>query len=317
MSRIQSILDTAATALESGERVALCAIVATRGSTPQPAGTMLCVDHAANITGTLGGGCTEADVRRRAHQLLSAGRSELLTFELDNDSGDRNGMICGGQLDVAVAVLSEPAHQTTLREALDLLRAGRSAMLPFRVETASGRVEYRVHLESLPSLLIAGAGHVAHVLANMMVPLGFRVTVVDDRGKYANSDRFPPPIEPIVGDIAETLGAWPIDANTYVVIVTRGHKHDEQALAAVVDRPARYLGMIGSKRKIAVIFDDLRRNGVSSERLARVHAPIGLDIGAVTAEEISLAIAAELVSVRRKEHHHAVEGPLPVAGDSR
>ncbi|RME39326.1 MAG: XdhC/CoxI family protein, partial [Planctomycetota bacterium] len=116
---------------------------------------------------------------------------------------------------------------------------------------------------------------------------------------FANADRFPPPMRPVVGDIEETLRGFPIDASTYVVIVTRGHRHDERALAAVVDSPARYIGMIGSRRKIDVIFDGLRRRGVSGERLARVHAPIGLDIGAVTTDEIALSIAAQLVSVRR------------------
>ncbi len=316
MSRIEEILDTAATSVEAGLPVAFCVIVATRGSTPQPAGTMLCVDQAARITGTLGGGCIEADIRRRAHQLLAAGQSELLTFRLDSDFGHDDGMICGGEMDVAVVVLSRPDDAGPLREALDRLSAGHPSMIPLRVTISSGTVEYRLQVASPPKLLIAGGGHIARVLAGMMVPLGFRVSVVDDRSRFANEDRFPPPIEPVAGDIAKTLGDWPVDANTYVVIVTRGHKHDEQALRAVVDSPARYVGMIGSRRKIQTIYDDLLRSGVSKAKLADVHAPIGLDLGAVTTAEIALSIAAQLVSVRRRERSCGVEGPFRIAGET-
>jgi xanthine dehydrogenase accessory factor len=147
----------------------------------------------------------------------------------------------------------------------------------------------------------------------MAVRLGFTVHVIDDRSEYANADRFPAPVSPVVGEIAGTLAKWPIDSGTYIVVVTRGHKHDEQALAAVLDSSARYIGMIGSKRKVKVIFDDLLHGGASKERLARVHAPVGLDIGAVTVEEIAVSITAQLIAVRRSERHKAVEGPFPIA----
>jgi xanthine dehydrogenase accessory factor len=152
------------------------------------------------------------------------------------------------------------------------------------------------------------------MLAPVALQIGFRVFVLDDRADYASAVRFPIPIETRVGDIAMTLRGWPIDARTYVVIVTRGHRHDEAALRAVVDSPARYVGMIGSKRKIEVTFDDLRRSGVSDERLGRVRAPIGMDIRAVTAEEIAVSIAAELISVRRTTRRRSGEGPVPFDG---
>lgn len=297
---------------DANRAVALCAIVTTRGSTPQPAGTMLCVDQAAQITGTLGGGCVEAEVRRRAHEMLAARRSELITFNLDHDFGFDDGMICGGQMDVAVSVISPSDHADVLAAARDRLRAGQAATLPLRVRSGPGLVEYRIHLETAPELLIAGAGHISKILASLAVRLEFRVCVIDDRVEYANAERFPPPIRTIAADIAGALRTWPIGANTYVVIVTRGHKHDETALAAVLDSPGRYLGMIGSRRKIKVIFDDLRRQGAAPEKLNRVHAPIGLDISAVTTEEIALSIAAELVSVRRADRRQAVEGPFAV-----
>jgi xanthine dehydrogenase accessory factor len=103
-----------------------------------------------------------------------------------------------------------------------------------------------------------------------------------------------------VGDIEAELARYPIDPQTYIVIVTRGHRHDGRALAAVINSPARYVGLIGSKRKVVTIFEDLLSQGISIERLERVHAPIGLEIGAVSVPEIATSIAAELVAVRRE-----------------
>lgn len=326
MSTIE-VLEAALREIGAGRRAALCVVVATRGSTPQSAGVMIAVDEAANLTGTIGGGCVEADVRRRAHALLSRepsrsdrlgaeaqppSRGSLITFALDHDFGVDDGMICGGQMDVAIGVLTSSTDVTAYWQAVDRLRQGFAAAVPLHIDTTAGPVEYRVRVEPSPKLLIAGAGHISRVLADMTVRLGFTVHVIDDRVEYANAQRFPSPIEPVVGDIAETLAEWPIDSETYVVIVTRGHQHDEQALKAVLDSSARYIGMIGSRRKIKIIFEDLLHGGASSERLSRVHAPIGFDIGSVTVEEIALSIAAQLVSVRRARRHKAIEGPFPI-----
>ena len=140
MADAAAILETLLREVEAGRRVALCAIVAARGSTPQPAGIFVCVDEAARMTGTLGGGCVEADVRRRAHQLLSSNRSELITFALDHDFGYDDGMICGGQIDVAVSVLSPSTDVEPYRTAIDRLHAGQDAELPLRTSiTDEGR----------------------------------------------------------------------------------------------------------------------------------------------------------------------------------
>lgn len=317
----KAVLHHAISELDVGRNVALCVIVATRGSTPQPAGVMVCVDEAAQLTGTLGGGCVEADVRRQAHALLAKASESrnatvrpstgnMITFQLDHDFGYDDGMICGGQMDVAVAIMTPSSDTQCVRSARDQLRAGEGGVLPIRLDTGTGPVEYRVKLEAEPKLVIAGAGHISRVLAAAAAPLGFSIDVIDDRSDYANKQRFPPPVRTTVAPIDQTLQSWPIDANTYIVIVTRGHQHDEQALRAVLDSPAKYIGMIGSRRKIKVIFDDLRHTGASEDALQRVHAPIGLDIGAVTTHEIAVSIAAQLVSIRRRERRKAVEGPL-------
>lgn len=303
--------------LDAGRHAALCVVVATRGSTPQPPGAMLCVDEAARITGTLGGGCVEADVRRQAHQLLTERKSKRITFNLDHDFGYDDGMICGGRLDVAVGVMSPPDDLDRCRDVLNRFETGRTASVTLRIDADDGPVVYRVTLETAPRLIIAGGGHISRILAQLVLPLGFRITVIDDRVAFAGADRFPPPMATRVGDIASTLKSLPIDENTYVVIVTRGHKHDEEALHAVLDSPAGYIGMIGSRRKVRVVFDDLLHRGATEAQLARVHAPIGVNINAVTTEEIALSIAAELVAVRRADRRSAVAGPTPVAEADR
>jgi len=298
---VEEVLRKVISEAAANRPAALCVIVAARGSTPQPVGAMVCVDQAVCITGTLGGGCVEADVRRQAHQCLSQCTSRVATFALDHDFGYDDGMLCGGQMDVAIAVYSKADETAELRDALQKIDSGNSAEIPLRIFREEKNIEYQVRVEAPPKLVIVGGGHIGRLLAEMMTPLGFRVSVLDDRYEFANSQRFPSPIVPVKCDIVATLEKWAIDANTYVVIVTRGHKHDEAALKAILNSRARYLGMIGSRRKIQVIFDDLRHDGATDDQLARVHAPIGLDIGAVTAGEIALSIAAQLVSVRRLE----------------
>ncbi len=307
----REILATVVREHDAGRRVSLCVIVATRGSTPQSAGALVCIDENANMVGTLGGGCVEADVRRLAHQQIRDATGKLATFALDSDFGYDDGMICGGQMDVAICPLKPTDDIEPYRSAANTLQTD-PATFPVRITKDDRDVEYRIHVEPAPTLFIAGAGHISRVLADATLPIGFGVHVIDDRADYANEQRFPPPIHTHVGDIAETLKAQPLDANSYVVIVTRGHKHDEAALKAILTSPAKYLGMIGSRRKIKVVFDDLRHHGADAEALARVHAPIGLDIGAVTTTEIAVSIVAELVKVRRAERHKTVEGPLPI-----
>jgi xanthine dehydrogenase accessory factor len=123
--------------------------------------------------------------------------------------------------------------------------------------------------------------------------------VLDDREKFANRDRFPDAAEVIVDDIAEWLQRTEFPANAYAVIVTRGHRHDLEAVRALAARDLRYVGLIGSKAKVKRIYDALLQEALAPEALARIHAPIGLDIGAVTPEEIAVSILAEIIAVRR------------------
>lgn len=149
-----------------------------------------------------------------------------------------------------------------------------------------------------PVLAIFGGGHVSMALANAAHAAGFGIVVVDDREAFANAQRFPMAQELHASYEAAFEKIKP-NASSYLVIVTRGHKDDMRVLRWAAQTDARYIGMIGSKRKVLSVFKALQEEGTSAERLARVHAPIGLDIGALTPEEIAISIAAELIAVRR------------------
>lgn len=151
-----------------------------------------------------------------------------------------------------------------------------------------------------PALLyLFGAGHVATNVSKIAKQAGFDVTVVDDRETYANRERFPEATEVIAEDFDTALARLKPSESSFIVIVTRGHHDDMRVLRWAVQTPARYIGMIGSKRKTIAIFEELRKQGVAAHLFERVHAPIGLDIGAVTPEEIAVAITAELIAMRR------------------
>jgi xanthine dehydrogenase accessory factor len=153
-------------------------------------------------------------------------------------------------------------------------------------------------VEPSPDVYIFGAGHVGHFLGRMAFDTGFRVHVIDDREKFASTERFGDGVDVIVDDIPSWLESHTLPSTAYAVVVTRGHKHDIDALRALVSAPLRYVGLIGSRAKVKRIFDALRAEGVSPDALKGVHAPIGLDIGAITPQEIAVSILAELIAVK-------------------
>jgi xanthine dehydrogenase accessory factor len=154
-------------------------------------------------------------------------------------------------------------------------------------------------IEPAPSVYVIGAGHVGYYLARFAHEAGFLVHVVDDRDAFANRERFPTATEVVVEDVPAWLTAATLPASSYVVVVTRGHRHDLDAMRAVVGRDLRYVGLIGSRAKVARVYEALVEEGVDPVRFASIHAPIGLDLGAVTPQEIAVSILAELIAVRR------------------
>lgn len=169
-----------------------------------------------------------------------------------------------------------------------------------RSEAGQDAFEVMIEVTERPAtLLIVGGGHVGQSLATIGAHVGFSVAVLDDREAFANEERFPMADRVILGDFTEELRRFVIDANTYVVLVSRGHKQDELSLREVVGSEAAYVGMIGSRRRVGTVLTHLAREGFDRQALERVHTPIGLDIAAETPEEIAVSIIAEIVSERR------------------
>ena len=207
---------------------------------------------------------------------------------------DRDGSVAGTlgsrELDEAVA---EDA-----RSAMDERRS-RVISYPLSTEPDNEVLVFHEVLEPQPQLLIIGAGHIAAPLAHYGKTLGFEVIVLDDRDKYANRERFPDADRVIAADFGATLVDFPLTEATYVVIITRAHTYDEESLRIILGKPAAYIGMIGSRRRVQTVLRTLAAEGYDEARLRDIHAPIGLDIGSETPEEVALAIIAEVVTVRR------------------
>jgi xanthine dehydrogenase accessory factor len=255
----QEVFEALTQALERGEDAALVTIVSANGSTPQRVGAKMLVYADGRVVGTIGGGCYENEALWKARETLETRKAVTVHYELADDFAEESGLICGGQMDVFI----EP-------------------------------------IEPSPAVYVFGAGHVGQFVGRVAHDAGFQVHVVDDREKFANRERFPDAAEIVVDDIPAWLARTRMPPSAYAVIVTRGHRHDLDALRALSAQNLRYLGLIGSRAKVKRIYDVLVEDGsVPIERLEQIHAPIGLDIGAVTPQEIAVAIVAELIAVRR------------------
>jgi len=209
------------------------------------------------------------------------------------------------------------------QEALQAIRDGHSYLTHIHLDADQGEAvgscgaTLEVFFEVLrpePRLIIAGAGYVAQALARLASALDFRIVVVDDRRDLADPIVFDDKVQLTFGDIPQTIHELEPDESSWIVIVTRGHHLDKDALQAALETNATYVGMIGSPSKVKRIFKDLLNEGISRERLEQVHAPIGLDLGAETPDEIALSIAAEMVMIRKKASgaslktkHHLLE----------
>ena len=191
--------------------------------------------------------------------------------------------------------------QAIVEESASRLRAEKSQLVSLNIPQAGGKLE--VFFEVMPSppkLIVVGAGHIAVPLVKIAKVLDFHVTVIDDRLLYANRERFPDADEVLVGDMAQMLKEMTITPSYYIVLITRGHAYDEPCLRVVLPSQAKYIGMIGSRRRIKACFQRFRdEDKISEELIERVYAPIGLDIGTETPAEIALSILGEVIKVRR------------------
>lgn len=313
-------------------------IVKAWGSTPREVGADMLLDSEGGLHGTVGGGCGEAEVYDLAQELLLTGEPSANAFlyhvDLTENPEDGGEKVCGGRFDVLLQRLDPDHHALQVGEADRLLRQGEE--LSWRTSTGQagpggwkqGRfreaVEAKlslapasplgVHWETDETgahrfceplgqshrLIIVGAGHIARPLCRMAADVGYRVIVLDDREEYARTEFFPDAYQVVAGDYASELPALASAPSTSVVLVTRGHKHDQDCLRLMAEKRLDYLGMIGSQRRIEAVYLDLVREGVSLEALRAVYAPIGLEIGAHTPSEIAVSIVAQMIKVRRQ-----------------
>jgi xanthine dehydrogenase accessory factor len=191
--------------------------------------------------------------------------------------------------------------QAILQQSGTHLREEKSKLVSLSIPDAGGRLQIFFEvLPAPPKLIVVGAGHIAVPLAKIAKVLDFHVTVIDDRLLYANRERFPDADEVLVGDMAQMLTEMTITPSCYIVLITRGHKYDEPCLREIIHSQAKYIGMIGSRRRIKACFQRFRdEEKIAEEMIERVYAPIGLDIATETPAEIALSILAELIKVRR------------------
>ncbi|HEY3128970.1 MAG TPA: XdhC/CoxI family protein [Acidobacteriota bacterium] len=231
------------------------------------------------------------------HQIGSTPRKDHAKMLIRED-GSFLGTVGGGCVEAEI-----------WQAAQDVMTTGKSNILKFQLNqedaaqdglVCGGTVE--IFIEPIlpdPHLVVFGAGHISSFLSKVAKLAGFQVTVVDDRARYAARDRFPEADNVIVCDFDRIREQVPLHSNSYIVVVTRGHAHDQSVLEKIIDAPVKFLGMVGSRRKSKIIFDYLRQQGVGEDLLGRVESPIGVEIGSETPEEIAVSIVAEMIAVRK------------------
>jgi xanthine dehydrogenase accessory factor len=242
---------------KAGDRGALATIVHTNGSIPSYESSRMLVREDGSISGTIGGGCVEAEVWAAAKEVIQSEQPRKMIFNLNHDAAYDAGLICGGTLEIFV----EPLLPT-------------------------------------PMLYLFGGGHVSTAVARVAALAGFLIGIIDDREAFANTERFPMASN-LYTSYEEAFEKIQPNSSSYLVIVTRGHKDDMRVLAWAVNTKARYIGMIGSKRKVISVYKALEKEGYSPQKFEHVYAPVGVEIGALTPEEIAVSITAELIAVRR------------------
>ena len=261
---MDSIYQYVAKLEQEGREFAVCTVIDAQGSSPGRTSFKMIVLPDGTQHGTVGGGKLELTVLGAARDAIAEGKSRVVTFDLSQNGKDSLGMLCGGQVTL-----------------------------------------YIEYVGSRPLLYIYGAGHVGRFLATFASLVGFEVTVLDDRPDFATPARLPDAHHFLTGEFVELVQTTAYGPQGYHVILTDRHVSDERVLQALLERKVdnRYIGMIGSRSKTLEVFRRLVAAGVGKEDLARVYAPVGIDHGGQTAEEIALAICVELVAVR---HDHTL-----------
>ncbi|MFQ5702421.1 MAG: XdhC family protein [Gemmatimonadales bacterium] len=332
------IWSTARELAERDARGTLVTLARQRGSLPMGSDAKMLVALTGDRRGTVGGGCVEGDVIRQALQVAQGTEPEFARHRLDADSAGDIGLSCGGtvefflepivashrmaQLYDCVARAIQDRRHATVYTGADWTdgpckgaKLGSEFLVVGNVEEVPARSRMSTYFDSatntlvesirrVPRVVIFGAGHVGKEIAKVAAGAGFQVTVIDDREEFANPERIPWASEVVAGDFRAVLDKMSFDEDDFVLSTTRGHKFDAYVVERTAGSPARYVGMLGSKRKRKVVLRALEQAGVARDALERVRTPIGLDVGADTPEEIAVSVVAELISVRRQQPEH-------------
>lgn len=305
------VFDGLAQAARQGEPVALGIICGVKGSSPQKLGAKALFYPDGRIRGTLGGGCLEAEIQRRAIETLRTGQSARFDLVLDHDFGWDDGLICGGKVEGVILPNAQRAGEpfwTTLRERNRMLHWGVRPDFNLHIEVgdqdqknaSSDKAWLYEETVSPPSVLwIAGAGHIAQAVAPLAAQLDFAVTVLDDRPALLNDQFFPPGVTLQADGWDNLLALTPPDRPSFGLIVTRGHRHDALVLRSWLRKPFVFLGMIGSSRKARIIRDHfLEEKLATTADWERVACPVGLPIRSQSVMEIAVSIMAQFIQKR-------------------
>ncbi|HET7420703.1 MAG TPA: XdhC/CoxI family protein [Candidatus Dormibacteraeota bacterium] len=305
---MREVLDELNSWTREGEEVALATVVETWGSSPRPLGSKMLVTRSGKMAGSVSNGCIEGAVFEEAQKVLKSGTPKIAAFGVADDVAFEVGLACGGHIEVFIQPLGRVHKQL-----VDMLNRNRPATLRTNLVTGEAelvegtrgselaRREGDVFIEPFrrpAHLVIIGAIHIAIPLHRLAKLMGYRVTVIDAREKFATKERFPEADELIVAWPDEAMSKLVVDNATYVVILTHDPKFDLPALRSVLGKEPGYIGAIGSRKTNQNRFDALRKEGFTEEQLARVHGPIGLDLGSRGADETALGILAEVTAVR-------------------
>lgn len=289
--------------IESSQPAVLGVITRVKGSSPQKPGAKALFLPDGRIIGTLGGGCLEAEIQKRAIASLQTKKPEAFDLLLDHDFGWDDGLICGGKvfgLILPQALLQTKEMWFKLADRKESVHWGISSDFEIIENPTNQKLLYEEKIDPPIHLWIAGAGHIAKALAPLTLSLDFDVTIFDDRSTLANYENFSKNTF-LKTDYWENLLKIQPNKNqtTFGIVVTRGHKHDALVLRHWIQYPFSFLGMIGSKRKIQIIRDHFIQEKFATETmLDRVQCPVGLSIEAQSPQEIAVSIAGQLIQAR-------------------
>ena len=335
---MDNVFYTVNQALQRGENVVLCSLIASTGSTPRNAGAKMAVLCSGEAVNTIGGGLVEYQCLELAKEIHRTGMSQVKSYQLTQKESAELGMVCGGRMEVFFQFLqgTNAQHCKVISDICTLLASGEPAWLVLEIfddgtwnmqlcQTESGlqhwmlcdekmlqsctkatllKGEPRIYIEPLKyggTLYIFGGGHVSQALVPLAHHVAFPTVVFEDRLDFAQPELFPGADKVICGDFMDIGAQVSITNHDYVVVMTRGHGADFEVLRQIIPMKPYYLGCIGSRKKHAVVRERLWSAGITQEQTACIESPIGLEIGAQTPEEIAVSIVAQLIQYRARQ----------------